>query len=91
MARKMRIIVFILLLSATTGAYAYVGPGLGLGVLGALFGAIATVLLAVVGLVWYPMKRLIKRMKGDKANVDEGKSEEREQSKNQEVDQSNDA
>jgi hypothetical protein len=41
-------------------AAAYVGPGLGLGVIGAIFSIIATVILAVIGLFWYPLKRLYR-------------------------------
>ncbi len=44
-------------------ALAYVGPGLGLGTLGAILGVIISVLLAIVGIVWYPMKRLLRRMR----------------------------
>ncbi len=39
-------------------AQAYVGPGLGLGAIGAFFGILFAVFLAVVGIFWYPLKRL---------------------------------
>lgn len=42
-------------------AAAYVGPGLGLGTIGAFFGIIVAVLLAIIGLIWYPLKRLFKK------------------------------
>ena len=60
----MRIIILVLLaLAASIGdAQAYVGPGLGLGVIGAIFGTILAVLLAIVGVVWYPLKRLLKKL-----------------------------
>lgn len=38
-------------------ASAYVGPGLGLGAIGVIVALIISVLLAVVGLLWYPLKR----------------------------------
>ena len=41
-------------------AAAYVGPGLGLGAIGALIGVVVTVILAFIGLLWYPLKRLFK-------------------------------
>ena len=44
-------------------AWAYVGPGLGLGVVGALVGLIVAVFLSIVGLVWYPVKRLLKKFR----------------------------
>ncbi len=42
-------------------AVAYVGPGLGLGAIGAVVGVIVTILLAIVGVIWYPLKRALKR------------------------------
>ena len=40
--------------------HAYMGPGAGLGAIGTLLALIGAVLLAVVGFVWYPVKRLIR-------------------------------
>lgn len=57
----MRTIIILLLLFTSNIAYAYVGPGLGLGVIGAFFGAIFAVFLAIVGVIWYPIKRLFKK------------------------------
>ncbi len=45
--------------------HAYVGPGLGLGAIGALFGILFAVLLAIVGIFWYPLKRLFKGKDSD--------------------------
>jgi len=47
-------------------AHAYVGPGAGLGVIGTLFGIGAAIVLAMFGLLWYPLKRAF----GKKAAVD---------------------
>ena len=53
-------------LAASLGAFAppalaYVGPGAGLGVIGTLFGIVAAIVLAMVGLLWYPLKRAFGR------------------------------
>lgn len=45
-------------------AHAYVGPGAGLSAIGSVLALIGAVLLMVVGFVWYPVKRLLKRRKG---------------------------
>jgi hypothetical protein len=50
-------------------AHAYVGPGLGLGVIGAIFGVVVAVFLAIVGVVWYPLKRMLRRRKAVKADT----------------------
>lgn len=44
-------------------AMAYVGPGLGLGALGGVFAFVGAIILAIVGFIWYPIKRLIRFVK----------------------------
>jgi hypothetical protein len=50
-------------LAAPATALAYVGPGLGAGTLAVVLGVIASILLALIALVWYPIKRLINKLK----------------------------
>lgn len=49
---------------ATSPAQAYIGPGAGAGAIAVTLALIVGVLLLVVGLVWYPLKRLVRRRKG---------------------------
>lgn len=58
-----------------TAALAYVGPGAGLSVLGALFALLAAIALAVVGFVWYPVKRLLLRRRGGGDDLRSGTSQ----------------
>lgn len=44
-------------------ALAYVGPGLGAGTLAAVLGVLGGILMLVVGVVWYPLKRVIRRFR----------------------------
>jgi hypothetical protein len=55
------ILFFGFLVPAT--AHAYVGPGLGLGALGVILGIISSILLAIVGIFWYPIKRFIRKLR----------------------------
>ena len=48
-------------------AEAYVGPGAGLGAIGAFLGLVATVLLTVGLLVVWPVRRLLRRARGKTA------------------------
>jgi hypothetical protein len=48
---------------APADALAYVGPGAGLGMLGALFAVLIAVLATVVGLVLWPLRMLLRRRK----------------------------
>lgn len=53
-------ILFSLLFLLPQTAHAYVGPGLGMGAFGVVLGVIFSVLLAIVGIFWYPLKKLLK-------------------------------
>ena len=44
-------------------AQAYVGPGLGLGTLGAIGGFLLSILIAIVAVVWFPLKRMMGKKK----------------------------
>ena len=52
-----------ILLVEPTMAQAYIGPGLGAGVISAVLGFVAAVAMAFVAVVWYPVKRLFKKRK----------------------------
>lgn len=55
--------VFLLAILAALPAQAYIGPGAGAGAVAVVLGVIASIFLALVAIVWYPLKRLIKRLK----------------------------
>ena len=44
-------------------AYAYIGPGLGLGVAATIVGIVIAFLLLIVGLIWMPLRRVIRTWK----------------------------
>lgn len=52
-------VVALLLLAAPSPAWAYVGPGSGLTAIGAALAFVGGILLAIVGFVWYPIKRIL--------------------------------
>jgi hypothetical protein len=43
--------------------FAYIGPGAGISAIGTVVAFIGAILLAIVGFIWYPMKRLLVKMK----------------------------
>jgi len=55
------------LLTVATSAEAYVGPGMGLGVIGAVLGFLTAIFLAFAGMVWYPVKRLLRARRAARA------------------------
>ena len=54
----------VLLLTLTSPVYAYLGPGGVVSGLGSFLALVAAVLVAIVGFLWFPIKRLIKRRRG---------------------------
>jgi hypothetical protein len=57
------VLVLAIVCGAPSAAFAYVGPGSGLSAIGAALALVVGVFLAVVGFVWYPIKRLLLRGK----------------------------
>lgn len=53
----------------STPAAAYIGPGLGLGVIASIFGAIAAFFMMLAGLVWYPVKVMLRKQREKKAGA----------------------
>ena len=48
-------------------AHAYIGPGAGLSAIGSLLALCAAVVVAILGFVWFPIKRLMRRWKASLA------------------------
>ena len=58
-----KINLIIVLLSISSPVVAYIGPGMGGGVIAAVLGVIGAVLLALFGIIYYPVKRMLKNRK----------------------------
>jgi hypothetical protein len=52
-----------LLLAAPQGTGAYIGPGAGIAAIGTVIALIGGILLAIVAFIWYPIKRLLAKIK----------------------------
>lgn len=66
------VLAVILTLLAPTEALAYGGPGSMITGIGALLAAVATIAAALFGFLWFPLKRLVRRLRGgDEAEVEE--------------------
>lgn len=50
-------------------AAAYVGPGAGLSAIGVFLSVVAAVVVAIFGFVWYPVKRLVRKIKKPKKDI----------------------
>ena len=56
----------IIFFSFVSAAYAYLGPGIAGGVLVATLGIVIAIFAATIGLIWFPLKRFLKRRKEKK-------------------------
>ena len=52
-----------MIFSNLSSLFAYIGPGMGGGVIAAIFGIIAAFFLGLWGILYYPIKRAIKNKK----------------------------
>jgi len=56
----------IFLLTYSSVASAYIGPGLGAGAVTVVLGIVSALLMLIVGIIWYPLKKLIRRFRPKK-------------------------
>lgn len=72
---RRNLLAFGMALSLMAGpAHAYIGPGAGLGAIGTVIAVIGAILLMIVGFLWYPIKRMLKRGKNS-VEQNEGQDE----------------
>jgi hypothetical protein len=63
--------VLVLSFVSAEAGVAYVGPGLGAGTIGVILGAVAAVFLALFAVIWYPVKRVMKKRRAAKKRTTE--------------------
>ena len=66
----MQVLLF-LLTGQIAALVAYIGPGSGLSAIGTLIAFVAALLLAIIGFVWYPVKRLLAKRREKKQDTSE--------------------
>ena len=59
----LKILVIFFLLSVSSGAFAYIGPGAGISVLGSLLGILGTIVVAIGAIIFWPVRKFMKRKK----------------------------
>ena len=66
---QLTVVFGVWLFVATTPAEAYIGPGAGAGAIAVVLGIIASVVMAFLAILWYPVKRLLKKKKAPQSGV----------------------
>lgn len=57
------LLLALMLLAPAHPALAYIGPGAGISVVGSLLGILATFLVAIGAILFWPLRKLMKRRK----------------------------
>lgn len=65
----MQKVILIFFLVYPNLAYAYLGPGVGFGILAATVGIVVAIFAALFGILWYPIKKIIKKRKERKDEI----------------------
>ena len=63
---KLFILIFISVIFFIENAFAYIGPGMGGGILAATIGIVVAILATFFALLWFPIKRMIGKFKKKK-------------------------
>tara|TARA_B100000927_G_C16334966_1_gene416856 strand:- start:537 stop:758 length:222 start_codon:yes stop_codon:yes gene_type:complete len=67
--------LFLSLFLISLHSYAYIGPGMGGGVIAAIIGFFAAILLGLWGILYYPIKRALKNRKDKKMPLKDSNEE----------------
>ncbi|MEM6944959.1 MAG: hypothetical protein AAF416_03455 [Pseudomonadota bacterium] len=65
MFRSFMLVIFCALpmVMAAAPAQAYIGPGLGAGTIAVVIGVLASIAMALLAVLYYPIKRMLKKRK----------------------------
>lgn len=61
-------VFFLMFLAIAAPAHAYVGPGSGLTFVATLLALVAAVVTGIAGFIWYPIKRILRGVRGRRRN-----------------------
>ncbi len=61
-----RILLFIFLMLSMAPAFAYIGPGAGIPFIGSFLGFIVTVFLVIGAILFWPIRKILKKRKAKK-------------------------
>tara|TARA_B100001109_G_scaffold162493_1_gene132282 strand:- start:96 stop:344 length:249 start_codon:yes stop_codon:yes gene_type:complete len=69
-----KLILLLLFLTFSFKANAYIGPGMGGGLIAASLGIIVAIISLIFGIIWFPLKRFFKKKKKKKKSMNDDNS-----------------
>ncbi len=76
--KKILVLMTAFAVMAIEPAFAYTGPGLGAGAIALVVGFFSSIFIALFAVIWYPVKRLLKKRRksaGEGAAIKSGNDE----------------
>lgn len=67
---KNTVLISLFLLMISIPAFAYIGPGAGIPFIGSFIGFVVTVILVIAAILFWPIRKLLKKKKSNKQNSD---------------------
>lgn len=74
----LKTLAILILLAVSPAAMAYIGPGAGISVLGSLLGILGTIVVAIGAILFWPVRKFLKRKKQRQAAAGEENVSEKE-------------
>ena len=68
-------LLFLFIYLISLPIYAYIGPGMSGGLIAAIIGFFAAILLGLWGILYYPIKRALKKRKDKKMSLKDSNDE----------------
>lgn len=68
--KKINVILCLVLLAVQIPAWAYIGPGAGIPFVGGLIGVIVSVVLVIAAILFWPIRKLLKKKKSINQDID---------------------
>lgn len=60
-------------IASVSSAHAYIGPGMGAGVVAMILGVLGSIFLAIGAVIYYPVKRMLRKRQARKAQSEQAK------------------
>lgn len=70
---RFAVLIVMILLFQPQYLLAYVGPGTGMSAIGTFIAFVIGILVAILGFIWYPIKRLLKKKSNEPDQVKDTK------------------
>ncbi len=69
-----QLLILLPMLLLSSHVFAYIGPGAGIPIIGSLLGMVVTVVLVIAAILFWPIRKVLKKRKKNLSNNDQSES-----------------